>query len=388
MSAGIEPLARSIRIWWRDAEGKIQRETVNWLPEPDNIKRAKNISVIIDAELANGSFDRARHFPNSKHLKQNQMSYYIDRWMSRYQHTVAPSSWHSYQSHIENHIRPYWGERNPATITPDEVDIWVDGLLCKLSSKTVREVITRFRKIWSIYERQYPEIQDPSRGISIRLPDPEDIDPFTRDEIDTILAHETVPDLHNLFKFMLWSGLSMHEIICLAIEDIDLKQGTVYVNRSCVRGTYRVTKTRRRKRSVQLLAPALEAVSDQLAIAAAQSSTKINVLNRDNKTNKTESLRWLWYCSTTKSHYNYDQVKNRWRSHLLACGVRYRSANNGRHTYASQLLTSGAVPIEWLANQMGHCSTQMINQHYGKLIATDAPDHVNRLNQALKLSSV
>ena len=27
MSAGIEPLARSIRIWWRDAEGKIQRET-------------------------------------------------------------------------------------------------------------------------------------------------------------------------------------------------------------------------------------------------------------------------------------------------------------------------------------------------------------------------
>jgi hypothetical protein len=35
---------------------------------------------------------------------------------------------------------------------------------------------------------------------------------------------------------------------------------------------------------------------------------------------------------------------------------------------------------------MGHCSTQMIHQHYGKLIDTDAPDHISRINQQLGLA--
>lgn len=387
MSAGIETLSKSIRIWWRDENQKIQRETVNWTPDTDNIKRAKNIALIINAELANGTFDRARHFPNSKHLQQNKMNHYIDRWITRHRHSVAPSSWHSYESYIKNHIRPYWGERNPATITADEVDAWVDQLLSKLSSKSTREVITRFRRIWSVYERQNPDITDPSKGITIRLADRDDIDPFNRQEIQQILEHPTSPDLHNLWQFMLWSGLSMHELICIGINDVDLVTGTIYVNRSSVRGTYRVTKTRRRKRSVHLLAPALEALESQIKLVSEFPPSEIKVLNRDNKTYKTERVNWLWYCQTTNSHYNYDQVKNRWRSHLESCGVRYRSANNGRHTYASQLLTSGEVPIEWLANQLGHSSTHMINQHYGKLITTDAPDHVARLNRALQLSN-
>lgn len=386
MSAGIEPLARSIRIWWRDHEGMLQRETMFWPPTADNLDKARKLANIINAELEMGTFDRARHFPDSKHLQQNQMNYYIDRWITRYRHSVAPSSWRSYHSHIELHIRPHWGTRNPSQITPDDVDRWIDNHLTpNLSNKTIREILTRWRKIWALFQRQRPEYKDPSAGITLRLPDPDDIDPFTREEIDTILAHETDPDLHNLWNFMLWSGLSMHELICLAIDDVDLKRGTIYVSRSCVRGTYRVTKTRRRKRSIQMLAPALKAVERQIELVKEKRVCEITVLNRDNRTSKTEKVQWLWYCKRTRSHYNYDQVKNRWRSHLAACGVRYRPANTGRHTYASQLLTSGAVPIEWLANQMGHCSTQMIHQHYGRLIATDAPDHVSKLNQQLGL---
>lgn len=387
MSAGIEPLARSIRIWWKDPQGLLQRETIFWPPTADTVERARKLAMVIDIELANGTFDRARHFPNSKHLQQSKMNHYIDRWITRHRHSVAPSSWHSYNSNIENHIRPHWGQLNPASITADHIDEWIDSLLKQLSSKTTREILTRFRKIWQMYQRQYPEAQDPSKGITIRLPDAEDIDPFDRHEIQKILDHDTCQDLKNLWTFMLWSGLSMHEIICLSINDIDLEQGTIYVNRSCVRGTYRVTKTRRRKRSVQLLAPALNAVNKQITIVANAPSENITILNRDNRTTKQEKIQWLWYCSTTQSHYNYDQIKNRWRAHLAACGVKYRPANNGRHTYASQLLTTGAIPIEWLANQMGHCSTQMIHQHYGKLIATDAPNHVNRLNDILQLTT-
>jgi integrase len=386
MSAGIEPLVKCIRIWWKDKDAVLQRETVFWPPNMDNVERARKLAMVIDADLANGTFDRARYFPNSKHLQQNRFSYYIDRWILRYQHSVAPSSLRSYLSHIKLHIRPYWGDRNPTQITPDDVDRWLDHELTpKLSNKTIREILTRWRKIWALFERQRPEYRDPSAGISLRLSDPEEIDPFTREEIDTILGRETDPDLHNLWCCMLWSGLSIHEIIPLAIADLDMDKGVVYVNRSYVRGHYRVTKTRRRKRSVHLLATTKDALMRQIKLVEGYPQYTVEILNRDNRTSKKEKVHWLWYCKRTQTHYNYDQIKNRWRSHLEACNVRYRPANTGRHTYASQLLTSGAVPIEWLANQMGHCSTQMIHQHYGRLIDGDAPDHVGRLNVQLGL---
>ncbi|MFT5780659.1 MAG: hypothetical protein ACI9EB_000012 [Pseudomonas sp.] len=60
-------------------------------------------------------------------------------------------------------------------------------------------------------------------------------------------------------------------------------------------------------------------------------------------------------------------------------------ANNCRHTYASQLLSSGAVPLDWIADQMGHTSTAMIWRHYGKWINQDGPDMIALLEHALKL---
>ena len=50
-----------------------------------------------------------------------------------------------------------------------------------------------------------------------------------------------------------------------------------------------------------------------------------------------------------------------------------RSPSTARHTFASQMLTAG-MPKEWIARQMGHTSTRMIERHYGKWIREDAPD--------------
>lgn len=58
--------------------------------------------------------------------------------------------------------------------------------------------------------------------------------------------------------------------------------------------------------------------------------------------------------------------------HCKLANVRYRGPNQARHTYASQLLTKGA-PKEWIAGQMGHTTTKMIDDHYGKWIVDDAP---------------
>ena len=383
--AAIECLAKSIRIIWYE-NGKKQKETLPIEPTKENQIYAENLAKLIQLELATSKFDRARHFPNSSAVAAEMFEVYIDAWLSKNEGSVAPSSWHSYTSHINNHIKPYFAKKAPEQITAAMVETWVkDELMPKLANKTIREVITRFRKIWQYWavQQNKSQLMDPTSSLSVRLPDPDDIDPFTKDEIKIILDYPSPTEKYNLWTCLLWSGLSMHELCALAVEDVDLKNNVVHVRRSCVRGQYRVTKTRRRKRSVQLLQNTAVALASQISIAQFFPKHKVDVLDRDNRTVRPQYVRWLWLTEDRSGHFNYDHIKNRWHKHLQECNVRYRAPNNGRHTYASQLLTTGQVSAEWLAQQLGHNSTAMIHKHYGKFIQKDDPGHINKLNEHL-----
>ena len=66
-------------------------------------------------------------------------------------------------------------------------------------------------------------------------------------------------------------------------------------------------------------------------------------------------------------------------------GVLYRGPGQCRHTYTSQLLTTGAAFIDWIAEQIGHTNGDMIRQHYRTRINEDGPDVVGILQHALNL---
>jgi len=62
--------------------------------------------------------------------------------------------------------------------------------------------------------------------------------------------------------------------------------------------------------------------------------------------------------------------------------VRYRGPNHARHTFASQLLSTGMISKDWIALQMNHSCTKMLDDHYAKWIPEDAlpmADMVNKI---------
>ena len=98
-------------------------------------------------------------------------------------------------------------------------------------------------------------------------------------------------DIENLLPCLFWTGLSMSEQIPIAWEDIDLEKGTIQISRSYVRGIYRVTKNRRRKRHIKLLQPAVDSLKKQYLLTGNMRGKTIEVLQRDNKTKKVESKK-------------------------------------------------------------------------------------------------
>lgn len=383
MSAGLEVRGNSMRIWWR-FDGERYRETLDWPLTPQNQQKAEALAKVIELEIGMGTFDIARHFPDSVHIENNTMNFYSTQWLNEVKKEVAPSTWDAYHSQVKTHIRPKWGKIHPKDLKNKDVKRWISHLKEKLHSKTVREVFSRLRQIHAVWRQENQIAFDPTEGISISQVDSPEPDPFTKAEIAAIFEAEADPDMVNILPCIMWTGLSLSEQLPLAWEDVDLVKGTVRISRSYVRGIYRVTKNRRRKREIKLLEPALEALKKQYERTGCAKRQAVSVLQRDNHSYTQQKLRFVWLSDDTGTHFEYHTLRHRWNKHLRRAKVRLRGANQGRHTFASQLLTSGQVPPEWIADQLGHANTDMIYKHYGKLISEDAPDYASRINQYIK----
>lgn len=389
MADGVEVRGKGVRVYFR-YEGELCREPFPGEATPENIAQAERLVGMINYEIKAGTFSYARHFPDSPKVKTNTLGHYIDLWLDIKHNKMSASGFRGYSSRVETHIRPRWGDCQADAIDHLDVQDWVQNtLMPKLHNKTVREVVSNLRQIFRLYRTRNRTAHDPIDGIEITLPDAEDPDPFTREEIDTILNTPTHRQAElNLIEFMVWSGPRVSEAMALAWEDVDLEAGTVIFRRARVRSQYKVTKTRRSTRKVQLLAPALRALERQAKLTKNLKAVPIDVIDRDNRTRKAQQVRFVFHNSASGEAFSTsDTLRNGWwNSHLKKAGIRQRGPNQCRHTFASQMLSSGIATPEWIADQMGHTSTAMVFKHYAKWISKDGPDIVGLLNQALKLT--
>lgn len=383
MSAGLEIRGQSIRIWIRYDDLFI-RETLQHKATPQSIQQAEKLVELIKLEIEMGTFELHRHFPHSKHIRINRIEYYAEKYLKTIKTSVAPITYESYHNHIYRHILPKWAELHPKHLTTTMINDWISQLQETLHNKTIREIISRFASIHKIWRDDQQQAYNPFQSVSIKKPDNPEPDPFTKSEIQTILDTETEQDMIHLLPCIFWTGLSISEQMALAWQDIDLDKGIMIIQRSYVKGNYRVTKNKRRKRKIILLEPALNALKQQYKLTGTQYTTKIRTLQRDNKTYLDEKLNFVWVNFSTQAPYNYQQINYRWKKHLKKCAIRYRAINQGRHTFASQLLSCGTIPAEWIAEQMGHTDTSMIYRHYGKLIQEDIPDYIGQINEYIK----
>src|SRR5690606_29858550 len=188
MAKGVEVRGNRVRVYSR-YQGDLCREPLNGDATPENIAQAERLVGMIEYEIKAGTFSYARHFPDSPKIKTNTLGHYIDLWLDIKRNEMAPSGFRTYKSKIETHIRPRWGNSQADLIDHLDLQTWVQQtLMPKLHNKTVREIVSILRQVFVIYRTRNRTAHDPSEGIVVRLPDPDEADPFDRDEIASILS--------------------------------------------------------------------------------------------------------------------------------------------------------------------------------------------------------
>lgn len=401
LPTGVEMNGKQLRIVFQ-LNGQRCREPLTGIVKVNKaaIAYADNKRRTILAEIKEGRFDYAAHFPDSPRAAawslnpgaslKRTVKEGLTKWREVQEVRRAKSTYDNYVSK-SNHVEAKFGARRFTDISKSELELWQAQLLKQgLAPKTVNDIFTIVRGIWAdAFADGVIKTNPLDRITNIQIDaDNETADPFTREEL-TLIANADpfrMKDVR-MILFNSWTGLSLSELIAVAREDIDLINGRVSIKRALVSGQFKVPKERSRIRVVELITPALELLQQLMIDSAGHAAEEIEVVQRDNITRRKERLHFLFRSSTSGLLWSGKTISNWFTAHLVKAKVRHRGANQCRHTFASQALSS-YVPVEWVARQLGHSDTTMVKKHYGRWIPADTKSMAAVVSEMMGFSAI
>jgi len=336
--------AKSVQIDFR-YQGIRCRERLRLAPTAQNLKYAARLKATIEHEIATGTFDYARHFPNSSRARRlvAGCSSTVRRALLDYcgslSNSIEPETLRDYERDSEIVARWFAKDRTLGSLTRKDIRQAVSQL--QLSR---RRIIALLRPLRGAIEQALEDgtiNSNPLEGFKVRRVGGVSqgvVDPLTPEEVDALDR----TDLGALWSFWAWTGLRSGEVIGLRRPDVDRHHWTVTVRRAVRRGREKTPKTSAGVRTIALLPPARAALE--------------RLIDADPVfTNPNTGGSW-------------HEAKALNRAFARACKkakVRRRYVYQLRHTFATWALSAGENPA-WIAKQMGHSNAAMLFKHYGK----------------------
>jgi len=309
------------------------------------------------------------------HNNNEKINDYIDQYLKGRPFEVAPATFVSEKSKATQ-LKKLFKNKLISNIRHSDIHELINKLHKRYKNKTINDFLIILRAIFNLAERDGVIERNPMSGISnfaIDIPTP---DPFTKTELARL--HETddaCQNGKNAFSLNFLTGLRIGELVALAWEDVDWEKKELHINRAKVLQKYKVPKTAGSIRVVELNDLAIKVLKEQFELTGKKRARKITLLKSDNKSTEQQTLHFIFYNSKTNKPFLHAAQFNKdfFTPFLKQAGIKHRGVGQLRHTFASQSLTAG-ISKEWIARQMGHTGTQMIDLHYGRWIKADAPD--------------
>lgn len=369
-AAGVYPITSTSILVDFTYRGVRCQERLKLAPTASNMKFAANMRAQMLSEIARGTFDYAKYFPNSKKVRMLakapgaavSIEAALTQWLRGMKSQLEHTTFHDYELAIDRVWVPTFGHLRLPELTRALLKEWVSEQTCGL--KRISNLLLPLRGTFNLaFDDEQIESNPFTGWVPKKVAPPkedDDVDPFDQHEMAAILG-ACDGQVRNLFQFAFWTGLRTSELIALRWEDVDLRNGMLSVRRAMVRKQIKAPKTKAGRRTVTLLRPALD------ALLAQRQYTQL--LGQEIFHNPRTSEAWVGDGAIRKTA---------WSPALVRAEVRYRYPYQTRHTFASTLLSAGENPV-WVATMMGHKDWAMIIKVYGRWIPSVAPDAGNKV---------
>jgi integrase len=333
-------------------------------------KAAEAVASTIRAKLQLGKFG----FEDEKPIPT--FKEYADSWIkTTVPATCKESTVRDYESLLENHILPVFGDHKMTSINRGAVK---DFLLDKINSGYAKSTVSHMKNVLSgVFTKALDDeiIQaNPTLQLGKNILKTKDqkkhINALMPDELKQLLdaVAEHFPEHYTLFLLLARTGMRIGEALALKWGDLDFNERFIEVKRSVVRGkitTPKSGKTRRVDMSLQLLetlkAHELESKKKGLALGLGGLPEYVFTNREGRLIDKNNWRRRVFYKALKKAKFRQIRI------HDL------------RHTYAT-LRISKCDNIADVSNQLGHHSVKLTMDVYYQWFPGKKKDEVDGLD--------
>lgn len=206
----------------------------------------------------------AGHIPRDDRLTVRD---FTDRWLTAITPTVRPATIRRYRDAMRAHVLPTLGETRLTKLTALDLQaLYADRLKAGLSTTTVNSLHAVIHRAlrqavqWGLVDRNVASLATAPRPRE--LP----VTTWTSAEAARFLAAADATPLAALWRLALLCGLRRGELLGLRWDDIDLRRGTLSVQRTLSRGdggawVIGEPKTRKSRRQIVLPASCVAALT-------------------------------------------------------------------------------------------------------------------------------
>lgn len=180
---------------------------------------------------------------NIKRKKNIKYIDWLDEWLLLQKQQIKESTYSTYQTHIENHIKPYFKDAYISTITNKEIQEFINykvmyGRLDQqggLSVKSVKELVNVIKlSLKSAINNQIIDpitfdLKYPKQNHIIQMLDPKEYEKL----IDYLKQEKTFIAIGILL--ILCTGIRIGELCALTNQDINITKQELYINKTLQR---------------------------------------------------------------------------------------------------------------------------------------------------------
>ena len=252
---------------------------------------------------------------------------------------------------IEKKITPYFGKRSLASIKASDIIQWQNALLEKrdengnsYSPTYLRTVQNQLSAIFNHACKFYGLPRNPSRQAGkMGKAKAKEMLFWTKDEyLQFSECMKSKPVSYYAFEILFYCGIRMGELLALTMEDFDLENQTLTINKSYQRleGKDYITtpKTEESNRTIALPAFLCREIEDYIAsIYGCEPSTRLFEINKQ---------------------YLHREMQRGCKE----SGIKRIRIHDIRHSHVAYLISLGFSPVT-IADRLGHTSTLITDQY-------------------------
>ena len=289
---------------------------------------------------------------------------YAMQWLEDVRSEMDPRTYESYRGNLVRHVLPALGRLTLASLTtgivrrflrekqhegyaPNTVRLMRASLSVVLSDAVTDDVLTSNPAIFrGGRKRGAGRMTKSDRESGIR--------PMSSDQRERFLVEAYRSEHGVLFETLVKTGLRPSEGFALRVDDLDLRRGTLRVERSLGIQSRVLKDTKTHEARDVDLSPELAALLEDYVAA----------LRRDSLRNGWGEPEWL-FPSTTMTPLDHNNVAKVFKRVLKRAGLPGFRLYDLRHTYASLMLAAGA-PISFVSHQLGHRTPDTTLRFYAR----------------------